>query len=193
MNAMPRRLPTITALALLFGAQTVWAQTADTLPPIAGPPRGEERYRQQPLPPREEPSYRGQLPPPAPFTPPGDRRRADRAPTVPPSPSAQELQARAEPRNLQWRTAVEAEFGEWWSRFGCFPHPRRHERWFDALAERLGADTPQEGHVLYGLVMERVEVYAPPTRTQFGGLLGDAEAWVNGALGGREPGDLFCR
>ena len=112
---------------------------------------------------------------------------------MPPSPSAQELQARAEPRNLRWRTAVEAEFGEWWARFGCFPHPRRHERSFDALAERLGADTPQEGHVLYGLVMERVEVYAPPTRTQFGGLLGDAEDWVNGAMGWREPGDLFCR
>lgn len=41
--------------------------------------------------------------------------------------------------------------------------------------------------------MERVEVYTPPTRTRFGGLLGDAEEWVDGALGWREPGDLFCR
>ena len=112
---------------------------------------------------------------------------------MPLSPSAQELQARAERRDLHWRTAVEAEFGEWWSRFGCFPHPRRHDEWFDALAGRLGADTPQEGHVLYGLVMERVEVHAPSERTQFGGLLGDAEAWVNGAMGWRASGDPFCR
>lgn len=40
---------------------------------------------------------------------------------------------------------------------------------------------------------ERVEVYAPPARTQFGGLLGDTEEWVNGAVGWREPGDPFCR
>ena len=186
-------MPIVAALGLLFGAQAAWAQTADTLPPIAGPPRDGERHQQRPLPPDEEPTYRGQLPPPVPPAPRSDRRRAARVPPVPPSPSAQELQARAEPRNLRWRTAVEAEFGEWWSRFGCFPHPRRHARWFDALAERLGADTPQAGHVLYGLVMERVEVHASPTRTQFGGLLGDAEAWVNGAMGWREPGDLFCR
>ena len=190
---MPRKVPIVAVVSLLFGAQAAWSQTADTLPPIAGPLRDGERYQQRPLPPDEEPSHRGQLPPPVPPTPRGDRRRADRAPPVPPSPSAQELQARAEPRNLRWRTAVEAEFGEWWSRFGCFPHPRRHEQWFDALAERLGADTPQEGHVLYGLAMERVEVHAPPQRTRFSGLLGDAEAWVNGATDWREPGDLFCR
>ena len=191
-HAMPRRLPIFAAVGLLLGAQAAWSQTADTLPPIAGPPRGGERHLRQPVPPLEEPSYQGQLPPPAPLTPSGDRRRAERAPPVPRSPSARELQAAAEPRDLRWRTAVEAEFGEWWSRFGCFPHPHRHERWFDALAERLGADTPQEGHVLYGLVMERAEVYGP-SRTQFSGLLGDAEAWVNGAMGWREPGNLFCR
>jgi hypothetical protein len=178
---MPRSILTIAALNLLLGAHAAWPQTADTLPPIAGPPRDGERYQQRPY------------PSPPPSTPRGDPRRADRALPVPLSPSAQELQARAEPRDLRWRTTVEAEFGEWWARFGCFPHPRRHDEWFDALAERLGADTPQEGHVLYGLVMERVEVHAPPTRTRFGGLLGDAEEWVNGALGGREPGGLFCR
>lgn len=190
---MPRRLPTIAALSLLLGAHTAWPQAADTLPPIAGPPRDGDRYQQRSLAPPEEPSYRSQLPPPVPSTPRGDRRRADRAPPLPPSPSAQELQARAEPRNLRWRIAVEAEFGEWWSRFGCFPHPGRHDEWFDALAERVGAATPPEGHVLYGLVMERVEVHAPPQRSQFSGLLGDAEAWLNGAVGWREPGDLFCR
>lgn len=179
---MPRRVPIIAALGLLLGAQAAWPQTADTLPAIAGPPPDGEQYRQRPH------------SPPTPSAPRRGRRRANRAPPpIPPSPSAQELQARAEPRDLRWRTAVEAEFGEWWSRFGCFPHPRRHAWWFHALAGRLGADTPQEGHVLYGLAMERVEVCAPPARTQFGGLLGDAEEWVNGAVGWREPGDLFCR
>jgi hypothetical protein len=193
VDAMPRRVPIIAVMGLLLGAQAPWSQSADTLPPIAGPPRDVDRFQQRLLPPNEEPSYRDQLPPPVPFAPRGDRRRADRAPPVPPSPSAQELQARVEPRNLRWRTAVEAEFGEWWSRFGCLPHPRRHEWWLDALAEWLGADTPEKAHVLYGLVMERVEVYQPPTRTRFSGLMGDAEEWVNGAVGWREPGDLFCR
>ena len=155
--------------------------------------RAEDRLQRQRRPPEKELSGAGRAVSLTISASRGDRLRADRALPVPLSPSAQELQARAEPRDLGWRTTVEAEFGEWWSRFGCFPHPRRHDEWFDALAERLGADTPQEGHILYGLVMERVEVHAPPTRTQFGGLLGDAEAWVNGALGWREPGDLFCR
>ena len=61
------------------------------------------------------------------------------------------------------------------------------------VAERLGADTPEKGHVLHGLIMERVEVYQPPSRTQFGGMLGEAEAWVNGAVGWREPSAPFCR
>ncbi len=80
-----------------------------------------------------------------------------------------------------------------WAHFGCSPPPRRHVWWWDAGAERVGADTPEEAHVLYGLVMERVEVHAPSERTQFGGLLGDAEAWVNGAMGWRASGDPFCR
>lgn len=41
--------------------------------------------------------------------------------------------------------------------------------------------------------MGRVEVYAPSMRVQSGCLLDDAEEWVDGALGWREPSDLFCR
>ena len=91
VDAMPRRVPIIAALNLLLGVHAAWAQTADTLPPIAGPPRDGERYQQRPLPHDEEPAYRGQLPPRVPSAPRGDRRRADRAPPMPPSPSAQEL------------------------------------------------------------------------------------------------------
>ena len=47
--------------------------------------------------------------------------------------------------------------------------------------------------MLYGLVMERAEVYQPPSRTRFSGLLGDAEAWVNGPFRARASGDPFCR
>ena len=190
---MPRRLPIIGAVGLLLSAQA-WSQTAGTLPPIAGPPREEDRFQQRSSPPPEAQPYRGQLPPPMPLIPPEYDRQGDRMrPTpVPPSPSAQELHASAERRDLRWRTVVEAEFAEWWLRQGCFPHPRRHGRWFDALAERLGATTPQQQHVLYGLVMERAEVHDPP-QTTFRGLLGDAEEWVNGAMGWRAPGDLFCR
>ena len=38
----------------------------------------------------------------------------------------------------------------------------------------MAAPTPSAS----GLVMERMELYEPP-RTQFSGLLGDTEDWVN--------------
>jgi hypothetical protein len=59
------------------------------------------------------------------------------------------------------------------------------------LADRLGVTTQQQQHSLYDLVMERVELYDPP-RTQFNGLLGDTEEWVNGRMGWRAAGDRFC-
>jgi hypothetical protein len=59
------------------------------------------------------------------------------------------------------------------------------------LGDRLGARTDQQMHVLYGLVMERVDLYGAP-RTQYGGLLGDAEEWVNGYMRWRAPDDPFC-
>ena len=110
---------------------------------------------------------------------------------MPPTFTARELQARDEPVRLGWRTAIEGEFAEWWRRYRCFPHPRRHEVWFDMLADRLGAATQRQQHSLYDLVMERVELYDPP-RTQFSGLLGDTEDWVNDMMGWRAAGDRFC-
>ena len=101
------------------------------------------------------------------------------------------MHARDEPTRLRWRTAIEAEFAEWWGRYQCFPHPRRQDAWFERLGGRLGARTDQQMHVLYGLVMERVELYGAP-RTQYSGLLGNAEEWVNGFMGWRAPDDPFC-
>jgi hypothetical protein len=92
---------------------------------------------------------------------------------------------------LRWRTAIEAEFAEWRGRYQCFPHLRRQDAWFEMFGDRLGARTDQQIHVLDGLVMERVELYGAP-RTQYGGLLGDAEEWVNGFMQWRAPDDPFC-
>lgn len=165
-----------------------WAQTVDSLPPIAGPsrpsPPAVAPYEPSaPAPPLAAP-YR--LPPPVPFPATPD----EQASRMPPAPSAQKLQARDEPIRLQWRIAIEAEFGEWWQRYGCFPHPGRQEDWFYQLADRLNARDDREP-ALYELVMERVNLYGPP-EAQFSGLLGGAENWVNGLMGWRAPGDLFC-
>jgi hypothetical protein len=179
----------VIALVALLGNQA-WSQTIETLPPVAGPPAVRPRAVPYPSPPWSPPPepYQRQLPPPIPFQP-GPNR--DRSISMPPAPSGRELQARDEPVRLRWRTEVEGEFADWWRRYGCFPHPRRHEGWFDMLADRLGATTQQQQHSLYGLVMERVELYDPP-RTQFSGLLGDTEDWVNGMVGWRAAGDRFC-
>ena len=180
---------TVAAFAILL-AGPASAQTAQTLPPIAGPPRDVPRAAPSEPRPTEpyRPDYRGQLPPPVPL--PQETYRRQSIP-MPPASSAQELHAREEPMRLRWRTAIEAEFAEWWGRYQCFPHPRRQDAWFEMLGDRLGARTGQQMHVLYGLVMERVELYGAP-RTQYGGLLGDAEEWVNGFMGWRAPGDPFC-
>lgn len=185
---MPMRL-SVFALAALLGTQA-WAQTTETLPPVAGPPTGRPRTEAYPPPPWSSPQelYQGQLPPPVPFQAKPNRGRLA---SMPPAPSAQELQARDEPIRLRWRMTIEQEFADWWRRYGCFPHPRRHEAWFDMLAERLSVTTHQQQHSLYGLVMERVELYDPP-RTQFSGLLGDTEEWINGMVGWRAVGDRFC-
>jgi hypothetical protein len=87
--------------------------------------------------------------------------------------------------------AIEAEFAEWWDRYQCFPNPRRQGAWFETLGDRLGARTDQQMRDLYGLVMERVELYGGP-RTQYGGLLGNAEEWMSGVMGRRAPDDPFC-
>ncbi len=176
-------------LVALLGTQA-WSQTTETLPPIAGPPAARPRaepYPAQPLSPPTAP-YQGQLPPPVPFQPEPDQRHSV---PMPRAFTAQELQARDEPVRMRWRTTIEAEFADWWRRYGCFPHPRRHEAWFDMLTDRLGAATQRQQHSLYGLVMERVELYDAP-RTQFSGLLGDTEDWVNDMMGWRAAGDRFC-
>jgi hypothetical protein len=111
---------------------------------------------------------------------------------MPPALSAQELQAIAEPRNLQWRGIIEREFADWWQRYGCFPHPRRHDEWLDELADRLGISSGQEEHVLYGLAMERVELYSPVENSSRGGLFDGAEDWMNDLMGRRLQDDLFC-
>jgi hypothetical protein len=180
---------TVTAFAVLLAASAS-SQTIQTLPPIAGPPRNVPRAA-PPEPPSAEPyrpDYRSKLPPPVPV--PQETYRRQSTP-MPPAPSAQELHARDEPLRLRWRTAIAAEFAEWWGRYQCFPHPRRQNAWFEMLRDRLSARTDQQMHVLYGLVMERVELYGAP-RTQFSGLLGDAEEWVNGFMHRRAPDDPFC-
>jgi hypothetical protein len=110
---------------------------------------------------------------------------------MPPALSAQELQAIAEPRNLHWRGTIEREFADWWQRYGCFPHPRRHDAWLDELANRLDIASGQEEHVLYGLAMERVELYSP-VENPLRGLLEGAEDWMDDLLGRQAQGDLFC-
>jgi hypothetical protein len=110
---------------------------------------------------------------------------------MPPALSAQELQAIAEPRNLHWRGIIEREFADWWQRYGCFPHPRRHDAWLDGLANRLDISSGQEEHVLYGLAMERVELYSPVENSSRG-LFDGAEDLMNDLMGRRVQGDLFC-
>src|SRR4051794_12907472 len=107
------------ALVLLLAAPAL-AQTAQTLPPIAGPPRDLPRAAPSEPPPAEpyRPDYQGQLPPPVPF--PREAPRRQRIP-IPPAPSARELHARDEPLRLRWRMAIEAEFAHWWDRYQCFP------------------------------------------------------------------------
>ena len=180
---------TVVAFAILLAGPTS-SQTIQTLPPIAGPPRDVPRAAPPEPRPTEpyRPDYRGQLPPPVPLP----REPYRRQPVaIPSAPSALELHARDEAMRLRWRTTIEAEFAEWWGRYQCFPHPRRQDAWFEMLGDRLGARTGQQMHVLYGLVMERVELYGAP-RTQFSGLLGDTEAWVSDMMGWRTAGDWFC-
>jgi hypothetical protein len=110
---------------------------------------------------------------------------------MPPALSAQELQAIAEPRNLRWRGVIEAEFADWWQRYRCFPHPRRNDAWLDELADRLDISSGQQEHVLYGLVMERVELYSPVEKSSRG-LFDGAEDLMNDLMGWRVQGDLFC-
>jgi hypothetical protein len=110
---------------------------------------------------------------------------------MPPALSAQELLAIAEPRNLHWRGIIEREFADWWQQYGCFPHPRRHDAWFDELADRLDIASGQQEHVLYGLAMERVELYSPVENSSRG-LFDGAEDWMNDLLGRRVQDDLFC-
>ena len=185
---MQTRFPIIVLMAFL--STHAWSQTTETLPPIAGPPAARPRAEPHPAQPWSSPTapYQGQLPPPVPFQPEPDQRHSV---PMPRAFTARELQARDEPVRMRWRTTIEAEFAEWWRRYGCFPHPRRHEEWFDMLAGRLGAATQRQQHSLYGLVMERVELYDAP-RTQFSGLLGDTEDWVNDIMGWRAAGDRFC-
>jgi hypothetical protein len=110
---------------------------------------------------------------------------------MPPALSAQELQAIAEPRKLHWRGIIEREFADWWQRYGCFPHPRRHGAWLNELADRLDIASGQQEHVLYGLVMERVELYSP-VKDSSRDLLEGAEDWMNDLMGWRVQGELFC-
>jgi hypothetical protein len=111
---------------------------------------------------------------------------------MPPALSAQELQAIAEPRNLRWRGVIEGEFADWWQRYGCFPHPRRHDAWLDELANRLDISNGQEEHVLYGLAMERVELYSPVENSSRGGLFDGAKDLMNDLMGRQAQDDLFC-
>lgn len=180
---------TVAAFAVLL-AGSASSQTTQTLPPVAGPRPDVPREAIPELAPNApyRPDYRGRLPAPVPL--PRDTRRRQSTP-MPAVPSAQDLHARDEPTRLRWRNTIEAEFVEWWGRYQCFPHPRRQDVWFERLSERLGARTDQQMYVLYGLVMERVELYGAP-RTQYSGLLGNAEEWVNGFMGWWTPDDPFC-
>jgi hypothetical protein len=180
MRRRTRKLPLLLALGLLAAGQAA-PQTAEQLPPIAGPSRpdfGQPPSLDQPPAERLPPS----LPP-------------ERFGSPPPGPGLPELRQAEEQRRARWGAVVEEEFRATWGRYGCFPHPQRHGAWFYAFADRLGATAPEGQRLLHELVMERVAAYEPPLSAPE--RMGrDTQRWLDGVIGRMSrpsAPDYFCR